>query len=240
MPVLGTCAGMILLAREVLDGRADQRSFGAIDIDRAPQRVRPPGRLVRGRSRRRRPARGTGPRRVHPGAGRRARSAPGSRSWPRSTRPSGGLPAGPVLVIVVPSGALPRPPGARAVPRAGSMTAPSVTLSSSVRRKGVPDVRPFQVGDDQAQEGRRRQGPRQALRQAHPPGRGRRPRGRRRPRHEPDAADDVPEGPRRVGADGHHRAGHQARHRRARGRHLRADHLRGLRPQRGGACSSTC
>jgi len=33
MPIFGTCAGMILLASEVLDGRADQRSFGAIDID---------------------------------------------------------------------------------------------------------------------------------------------------------------------------------------------------------------
>ena len=32
MAVLGTCAGMILLATEVLDGRPDQRSFGAIDI----------------------------------------------------------------------------------------------------------------------------------------------------------------------------------------------------------------
>jgi pyridoxal 5'-phosphate synthase pdxT subunit len=32
LPVLGTCAGMILLAREVLDGRPDQWSFGAIDI----------------------------------------------------------------------------------------------------------------------------------------------------------------------------------------------------------------
>lgn len=32
MPVFGTCAGMILLAREVADGRHDQRSFGAIDI----------------------------------------------------------------------------------------------------------------------------------------------------------------------------------------------------------------
>jgi 5'-phosphate synthase pdxT subunit len=32
LPVLGTCAGMILLAREVLDGRADQRCFGAVDI----------------------------------------------------------------------------------------------------------------------------------------------------------------------------------------------------------------
>ena len=33
MPVFGTCAGMILLSRGVLDGRPDQRSFGAIDID---------------------------------------------------------------------------------------------------------------------------------------------------------------------------------------------------------------
>jgi 5'-phosphate synthase pdxT subunit len=33
MPALGTCAGMILLASDVLDGRPDQRSFGAIDID---------------------------------------------------------------------------------------------------------------------------------------------------------------------------------------------------------------
>lgn len=32
MPVFGTCAGMILLASEVLDGRPDQRSFSAIDI----------------------------------------------------------------------------------------------------------------------------------------------------------------------------------------------------------------
>jgi 5'-phosphate synthase pdxT subunit len=33
MPVFGTCAGMILLAVEVLDGRSDQRSMGAIDLD---------------------------------------------------------------------------------------------------------------------------------------------------------------------------------------------------------------
>jgi 5'-phosphate synthase pdxT subunit len=33
MPALGTCAGMILLAADVADGRSDQRSFGAIDID---------------------------------------------------------------------------------------------------------------------------------------------------------------------------------------------------------------
>jgi len=32
LPVFGTCAGMILCAADVLDGRADQRSFAAIDI----------------------------------------------------------------------------------------------------------------------------------------------------------------------------------------------------------------
>jgi 5'-phosphate synthase pdxT subunit len=32
MPAFGTCAGMILLADEILDGRPDQRSFRAIDL----------------------------------------------------------------------------------------------------------------------------------------------------------------------------------------------------------------
>ena len=32
LAVFGTCAGMILLAAEVLDGRPDQRSFSSIDI----------------------------------------------------------------------------------------------------------------------------------------------------------------------------------------------------------------
>ena len=32
MPAFGTCAGMILLAGEILDGRADQRSFGVLDV----------------------------------------------------------------------------------------------------------------------------------------------------------------------------------------------------------------
>ena len=33
LPVFGTCAGLILLSREVLDGRRDQWSFGALDIE---------------------------------------------------------------------------------------------------------------------------------------------------------------------------------------------------------------
>ncbi len=32
LPVLGTCAGMIMLAREVLDGRPDQETLGGLDI----------------------------------------------------------------------------------------------------------------------------------------------------------------------------------------------------------------
>ncbi len=32
VPVFGTCAGMVLLASEVLDGRPDQRTFGALDL----------------------------------------------------------------------------------------------------------------------------------------------------------------------------------------------------------------
>jgi 5'-phosphate synthase pdxT subunit len=31
-PALGTCAGMIMLADEVLDGRSDQQTFGGLDI----------------------------------------------------------------------------------------------------------------------------------------------------------------------------------------------------------------
>lgn len=33
LPALGTCAGMILLATQLLDGRADQSTLGIIDID---------------------------------------------------------------------------------------------------------------------------------------------------------------------------------------------------------------
>ncbi len=32
LPVLGTCAGMVLLASEVLDGKAGQQTFGGLDI----------------------------------------------------------------------------------------------------------------------------------------------------------------------------------------------------------------
>lgn len=51
VPVFGTCAGMILLARRVEDGRPDQRSFAAIDCTvrrngYGPQRFSFEGRAV--------------------------------------------------------------------------------------------------------------------------------------------------------------------------------------------------
>ncbi len=33
LPVLGTCAGLIMLSRSIVDGRADQWSFATIDVD---------------------------------------------------------------------------------------------------------------------------------------------------------------------------------------------------------------
>ena len=50
VPVLGTCAGMILLATTVLDGRPDQWSFGAIDLAVRRNGYGRQTRLVRGRA----------------------------------------------------------------------------------------------------------------------------------------------------------------------------------------------
>ncbi len=33
MAVLGTCAGLIVLSRSIVDGRADQWSFGTLEVD---------------------------------------------------------------------------------------------------------------------------------------------------------------------------------------------------------------
>ena len=66
MAVFGTCAGMILLADDVLTGgRRPAAPRGHRHLG-APQRLRPPGRLLRGRPRRHRPPRGAGARGLHP------------------------------------------------------------------------------------------------------------------------------------------------------------------------------
>ena len=102
--LLGTCAGMILLAREISDG--DEPVLAAARHERQAQRLRPPARL---RSRRTSRCRSWGPRRprdLHPGApivervgedvdvlatpGRRTgRGRPAAeRPWPRPSTPS--------------------------------------------------------------------------------------------------------------------------------------------------------
>ncbi len=101
LPVFGTCAGMILLAGTVLDGRADQRRFGAIDLT---VRRNGYGRQVAsfecdlevaglgGEP---------GPRRLHPGPGGRERRpggrGPGHPAGSPGRRRAGGTGSGPVV-----------------------------------------------------------------------------------------------------------------------------------------------
>ena len=74
-PLFGTCAGMILVAREITHRRAADPA--APRRHRRAQRVRPSARLVRGRPERADPRRPAGPRRLHPGAGHRPATGPG-------------------------------------------------------------------------------------------------------------------------------------------------------------------
>ena len=116
LPLLGTCAGLVLVAREVLDGRPDQRTFGVLDACRAPQRVRAPGAVLRGRRRvrvRRRPAAAD---RVHPGPGPGLGGCRGRRAGHARRRAGAGAP-GTGAGVVLPSRAHAGPPGAPALRR---------------------------------------------------------------------------------------------------------------------------
>ncbi len=103
---------------------------------------------------------------------------------------------------------------------------------SSILR-GFAHVRPFQMGHNQAQEGR---AGRQARQDFHPPDQGNHHGGqeRRRRRKEPAPAHRRGRGQGREHAGRQHQARHPARHRRVAGRHLRRDHLRRLRSRRRG------
>ena len=124
-------AGLRLLRRDDPARRPDRRTappdqetLGGLDIDGAPQRLRPPGRLLRGRPRLRRARR----RPVHAvfirapwveevGAGRRgARPRSTADRPPVGSSRSGRAPAG----HLVPPRADRRPPGAPAVRRPGA------------------------------------------------------------------------------------------------------------------------
>ena len=185
MPVFGTCAGMILLRHRGARRPARPAQLRRHRHHRAPQRLRPPARQLRGRPRRRRPRRpvpracSSGRRCVESGRRRRRGARRATRACPCSLR-HGQLYGG-----SVPS---------RADRRRSAARRCSSTRSLPIQQTGARHVRPFQVGNDQAQEGRRRQGARQAVQQARPPARGGRPRRRRRPRRQPDAAHRGAEG----------------------------------------------
>ena len=126
-PIFGTCAGMIVLDRE--RPRPDRHR-------RRAQRLRPPGRELRGRP----PARGGGravPRRLHPRAVDRGRRA-GRRDPRRGRRASGAGARGPDPRRGVPSGADRRHADPRALsePGAGGVACPGIASGrrSSTRR----------------------------------------------------------------------------------------------------------
>ena len=155
MPVFGTCAGMILLAHTIIDGRDDQKPLDAIDID------------VRRNA-----------------FGRQVDSFEADLDVTGFDTP---FPAvfirapiversGPGVEVLAEVGGRP------VLCREGStLVAAFHPELSGDRRLHQLFLESFQVGNDQAQEGGRRQEARQALREAHQAGRGRSETGRRRP-----------------------------------------------------------
>ncbi len=219
MPVFGTCAGMILLASEVLDGRADQRRSAP---STSPCAATPTG----ARSTASRPtstsSASTAPfhavfiRAPDRRAGRRRR-----RRARQPRRPAGACSGSDhVTVGVLPPRAVGRRPPARPFPAGGpSLMSGHSKWATIKHQKGAKDkargklfaklIRQVEVA---AREGGGDIDGNPTLRTM------------------------VRKAQGGVGADRHHRPRHQARHRRARGRHLRVDHVRGLRPwRRGGA-----
>ena len=98
LPVFGTCAGMILLATTVLDGRDDQVA-SARSTSPCGATASDASRLLRGRRRGGRPGGRAAARRLHPGPGRRGGGArgrgPGYAAGTDGRRPAtGGVPAG--------------------------------------------------------------------------------------------------------------------------------------------------
>ena len=161
-PRSATCAGLIVLAPRGRR-RAPRPAAARRDRrDRAPQRLRPPARVVRSRPRRARPRRGSVPGRVHPGARWSSARVPASRCSP-STK------ACPCSGARAASGSLRSIPSSRATCALHELFIREVALMSghskwhSIKhKKGAADAEA-----------------RQALRGAHPPDRGRGALGRR-------------------------------------------------------------
>ena len=185
MPVFGTCAGMILLATEVLDGRPDQRSFGAIDLT---VRRNGYGRQLDSFE-------------TDLAVGGLDADDPFHGVFIRAPRVESVGPAvevlaehegdpvlvrqGRVMAAAVPSRADVRPPPARAVRRARAHVQTSRSAEMSGHSKWAT-IKHKKGAVDKARG--------QAVQQAGPPARGGGPGRRRRPRRQPDAAHGGPEG----------------------------------------------
>ena len=183
LPVYGSCAGMILLADRILDAPPDQETIGGLDVT---VRRNAFGRQVDSFEADLDMAGldgGPAARGLHPGAvgggGRRrtSRSSAGS---------SGGAADGKIVAVrqgnLVATSFHPELTGDRRV-HALFVDIVRRHLAEQCRRapgtRGASHERPFQVGDDEAQEGRHRRQARQALRQADQEHRGRGPHRRR-------------------------------------------------------------
>ena len=177
MPVFGTCAGMIMLADRIEDGTADQETLGGLDIT---VRRNAFGRQVDSFEGDLDFAGLDDP--VH-AVFIRAPWVEERRTRGRGARPRrrGGPAAG--RIVAVRQGSLmatsfhPEVGGDGRIHRlfVDLVDDPSARRSD---RRGT-HVRPLQMGDHQAQEGRRRRPPRQDVRQADQEHRGRGPDGRR-------------------------------------------------------------
>ena len=216
--------------RPVEDGTAGQETHRRARHHRAPQRLRPPGRLLRGRPRLRRPRR-PGARRLHPRAVGRGGRAPTSRCSPAS---GSGEAAG--RIVAVRQGPLmatsfhpevgrgrAHPPALRgprrsttAARRRNALMSGHSKWATTKHKKAVIDARRGKMFAKLIKniEVAARMGGGDLGRQ-------------------PDALRRHPEGQEVLGPQRQHRPRGQARLRRRGGRRrLQHDHVRGLRPQR--------
>ena len=188
LPAFGSCAGMIVLAQQILDGRPDQLPLRRHRHHGAAQRLRPAGGLLRDRPGDRRHPRRRGPGGVHPGAlgrarrprrhraGRRGRSTR-SRSaratcWPprftpRSAATTGCTPCSWTSCSARGDVGSPVEPHAAADGRdAAAIGDDDEQTNAATEGVWHSDEWPLQMGDDQAPEGGQGRQARQAVRQA--------------------------------------------------------------------------
>ena len=169
MPAYGSCAGMIMLADRIVDGRPDQETLGGLDIT---VRRNAFGRQVDSFEEDLDSAGSAASRCTPSSSGRR-----GSRRW-ASRRGAGPRGAGPAAgrIVAVRQGDLLATsfhPEVTGDARVHQLFVEMVRQHIATQNQRERHERPLQVGDHQAQEGGDRRQARQAVRQADQEHRGR-------------------------------------------------------------------